>query len=44
MHVNESYDDIKQLKNVKSIMEDMKRNRLKLKEVVNEHFGKNEIQ
>ena len=44
IHVNESYDDIKQLKNVKSIMEDMKRNRLKLKEVVNEHFGKNEIQ
>ena len=44
VRVNESYDDIKQLKNVKSIMEDMKRNKLKLKEVVNEHFGKNDIQ
>ena len=44
IHLNESYDDIKQLKNVKSIIADMKRNKLKLKEVVNEHFGKNEIQ
>jgi len=41
IHVNESYDDIKELKNVKSIMAEMKKNKLKLKEVVNEHFGKN---
>ena len=40
-HLNESYDDIKELKNVKAIMEDMKKNKLKLKEVVNEHLGKN---
>ena len=39
--MNESYDDIKELKNVKSIMAEMKKNKLKLKEVVNEHFGKN---
>ena len=42
--MNESYDDIKGLKNVKNIMEDMKKNKMKLKEVVNEHFGKNNIQ
>ena len=41
IHVNESYDDIKELKNVKAIMAEMKKNKLKLKEVVNEHFGKN---
>ena len=40
-HLNESYDDIKELKNVRAIMEDMKKNKLKLKEVVNEHLGKN---
>ncbi len=40
-HLNESYDDIKELKNVRTIMEDMKKNKLKLKEVVNEHLGKN---
>ena len=39
--MNESYDDIKGLKNVKNIIEDMKKNKMKLKEVVNEHFGKN---
>ena len=43
-YLNESYDDINQLKNVKAIMEDMKKNKLKLKEVVNEHFGKNAFQ
>ena len=42
--LNESYDDIKELKNVKAIMEDMKKNKLKLKEVVNEHFGKDAFQ
>ena len=40
-HLNESYDDIKELKNVRTIMEDMKKNKLKLKEIVNEHLGKN---
>ena len=43
-YLNESYDDINQLKNAKAIMEDMKKNKLKLKEVVNEHFGKNAFQ
>ena len=42
--LNESYDEIKELKNVKAIMEDMKKNKLKLKEVVNEHFGKDAFQ
>ena len=42
--MNESYDDIKGLKNVKNIIEDMKKNKMKLKEVVNEHFGKNNNQ
>ena len=41
VRVNESYDEIKGLKNVKAIMEDMKKNKIKLKEVVNEHLGKN---
>ena len=41
VRVNESYDEIKGLKNVKAIMEDMKNNKIKLKEVVNEHLGKN---
>ena len=44
VQVNESYDDIKGLKNVKAIMEGMKKNKMKLKEVVNEHFGKNTIE
>ena len=42
--LNESYDDIKGLKDVKSIMENMKANKIKLKEVINEHFGKEAFQ
>ena len=45
VQVNESYDDdINGLKNVKAIMEGMKKNKMKLKEVVNEHFVKNYIE
>jgi len=44
IHLNESYDDIKGLKDVKSIMENMKANKIKLKEVINEHFGKEAFQ
>ena len=37
-------NDIGQLKNVKNIMKDMKKNKNKLKEVIDEHFGKNQTQ
>ena len=43
-YLNESYDDIKGLKNVKAIIADMKKNKIKLKEVVNEHLSNNNIQ
>ena len=37
-------NDIGQLKNVKNIMKDMKRNKNKLKEVIDQHFGRNQIE
>ena len=36
-------NDIEQLKNAKNIMKDMKDNKNKLKRVIEEHFGKNQI-
>ena len=44
IHLNESYDDIKGLKNVKAIMKNMRENKIRLKEVINEHFGKDAFQ
>ena len=38
------FNDVKQLKNVKNIMEDMNNNKNKLKEVIDEHFGRNHTQ
>lgn len=37
-------NDIEQLKNAKNIIKDMKKNKNKLKEVIDEHFGKNQTQ
>ena len=38
------FNDIGQLKNVKNIMKDMKKNKNKLKEVIDEHFYKNQME
>ena len=37
-------NDIGQLKNAKNIINDMKKNKSKLKEVIDEHFGRNQTQ
>ena len=37
-------NDINQLKNAKNIINDMKKNKSKLKEVIDEHFGRNKTQ
>ena len=42
--MSESFDDIKGLKNAKNIMANMQKNKILLKEIVNEHFEKNNFQ
>ena len=44
LSMSESFDDIKGLKNAKNIMANRQKNKILLKEIVNEHFEKNNFQ
>ena len=44
LSMSESFDDIKGLKNAKNIIANMQKNKILLKEIVNEHFEKNNFQ